>query len=168
MIFDQKLSKQRSNSLIKEHDVTTVKKSSNGQNLSILWRETTSSDGLLDYNLISVLESHRLMGIGNSNWIWIWSWPKLLTFKCERALKNHQYYGKIEENQVANFVPYISSGINFGHLMTWPINIIILGDFDHLQERHTRSIFIIFLAQSNWWYTIVYKRGKNLPWNDIL
>ena len=67
MIFDQKLSKQRSNSLIKEHDVTTVKKSSNGQNLSILWKETTSSDGLLDYNLISVLESHRLMGIGNSN-----------------------------------------------------------------------------------------------------
>ena len=67
MIFDQKLSKQRSNSLIKEHDVTTVKKSSNGQNLSILWKETTSSDGLLDYNLISVLESHRIMGIGNSN-----------------------------------------------------------------------------------------------------
>ena len=89
MIFDQKLSKQRSNSLIKEHDVTTVKKSSNGQNLSILWKETTSSDGLLDYNLISVLESHRLMGIGNSNWTWFFfkSWPKLLTFKCESALK---------------------------------------------------------------------------------
>ena len=44
---------------------------------------------VMDYNLISVLESHRLMGIGNSNWTWFFfkSWPKLLTFKCESALK---------------------------------------------------------------------------------
>ena len=85
---------------------------------------------------------------------------KIVDFQMWKSIKNHQYYEKIKGNEVANFVPYISSWINFGHLMTWSINIIILGDFDHLQERHTRSIFIIFLAQSNWWY--IYLNGKKI------
>ena len=81
--------KQRSNPLIKEHDVTTVEKFKRSKFVHFVERDYSSSDGLIDYNLISVLESHRLMGIGNSNWTWFFfkSWPKLLTFKCESALK---------------------------------------------------------------------------------
>ena len=166
MIFDQKLSKQRSNSLIKEHDVTTVKKSSNGQNLSILWRERLLL--VMGYNLISVLESHRIMGIGDSqieHGSFFKSWPKLLTFKCERALKIINIMKKLKKikSQIL-FHTFLHELI----LGTWwpdPSISLFWGTLI-ICKNATRGQFSLYF-----WLNPtdgIYKREKNLPWNDIL
>ena len=123
---------------------------------------------VMGYNLISVLESHRIMGIGDSqieHGSFLKSWPKLLTFKCERAIKIINIMKKLKKikSQIL-FHTFLHELI----LGTWwpdPSISLFWGTLI-ICKNATRGQFSLYF-----WLNPtdgIYKREKNLPWNDIL